>query len=129
MAKAKETKKKVSKDFFNESSMDFIKRYLDNAAPTGHETSGQKIWLDYLKPYIDTHIVDPYGTVVGVINPEAEFKVVIEAHADEISWFVKYITNDGFIHVCRNGGSDHQIAPSMRVNIHTVLIFNTLIAI
>ena len=121
MAKQKETKvsKTKKKEFFSESSMQFIKRYLDNAAPTGHESSGQKIWLEYLKPYIDQHLVDPYGTVVGIINPEAPFKVVIEAHADEISWFVKYITSDGFIHVCRNGGSDHQIAPSMRVNIHT----------
>jgi len=117
MAKAKTSK--ANKEFFSQSSMDFIKTYLDNASPTGFETSGQKIWLDYIKPFIDTHLVDPYGTVVGIINPDAPFKVVIEAHADEISWFVKYITSDGFIHVCRNGGSDHQIAPSKRVNIHT----------
>ena len=45
--------------------------------------------------------------------------MVIEAHADEISWFVHYITDDGFIYLRRNGGSDHQIAPSKRVNIHT----------
>jgi putative aminopeptidase FrvX len=56
---------------------------------------------------------------VGIINPKAEFKVVIEAHADEISWFVHYITNEGFIYVRRNGGSDHMIAPSKRVDIHT----------
>jgi len=31
---------------------------------------------------------------------------------------VHYITEGGFIHVIRNGGSDHQIAPSKRVNIH-----------
>ncbi len=123
MAKEKNTKpvkvSKAKKEFFGASSMQFIKQYLDNASPTGYESSGQKIWLEYLKPYIDTHFVDTYGTAVGIINPEAEFKVVIEAHADEISWYVKYITADGFIHVCRNGGSDHQIAPSMRVNIHT----------
>ena len=77
------------------------------------------MWLDYLKPYIDKHIVDTYGTVVGIINPEAKYKVVIEAHADEISFFVHYITKDGFIYLKRNGGSDHQIAPSKRVNIHT----------
>jgi len=75
--------------------------------------------LEYLKPYIDTHYVDNYGTAVGIINPKADYKVVIEAHADEISWFVNYITNDGLIYVIRNGGSDHQIAPSKRVNIHT----------
>jgi putative aminopeptidase FrvX len=39
-------------------------------------------------------------------------------HADEISWYVNYITDDGLIYVIRNGGSDHQIAPSKRVNIH-----------
>jgi putative aminopeptidase FrvX len=44
---------------------------------------------------------------------------VIEAHADEIAWYVKYVTADGFIYVARNGGSDHMIAPSMRVHVHT----------
>ena len=89
------------------------------SSPTGFESSGQKIWLNYIKPYIDDYFVDTYGTVVGVINPKAEYKVVIEAHADEISWFVHYITKDGFVYLRRNGGSDHQIAPSKRVNIHT----------
>ena len=101
------------------SSLDFLYKYLNNISPTGFETPGQKIWLDYIKPYIDEYISDTYGTVVGVINPESKYKVVIEAHADEISWFVNYITDDGYIYVIRNGGSDHQIAPSMRVNIQT----------
>ncbi len=100
-------------------SEQFLFEYLNNASPTGYEASGQKIWLDYIKPYIDDYHVDNYGTVYGVINPEEEFKVVIEAHADEISWFVNYISDKGFINVIRNGGSDHQIAPSKRVNIHT----------
>ncbi len=99
--------------------MNFLENYINNPSPTGFESEGQKIWLNYLKPYIDTHIVDTYGTVVGVINPEEKYKVVIEAHADEISFFVHYITKDGFIYLRRNGGSDHQIAPSKRVNIHT----------
>lgn len=100
-------------------SKKFLYDYLNNASPTGFEQTGQQIWLDYLKPYIDEYMVDVYGTVVGVVNPKAKYKVVIEAHADEISWFVNYITEEGYIYVRRNGGSDHQIAPSMRVNIHT----------
>lgn len=36
---------------------------------------------------------------MGVINPTAPFKVVIEAHADEISWFVNYINDQGLIHL------------------------------
>ncbi|MDR6301389.1 M42 family metallopeptidase [Mesonia maritima] len=100
-------------------SLSFLEKYLNNAAPTGYESEGQKLWMDYLKPYVDEFITDTYGTAVGVINPEAEFKVVIEGHADEISWYVNYITDDGLIYVIRNGGSDHMIATSKRVNIHT----------
>jgi putative aminopeptidase FrvX len=115
-SKKKESK---SKSILNEKSLTFLENYINNAAPTGFESPGQQMWLDYIRPYVDSHIVDTYGTVVGVINPDAEYKVVVEAHADEISWFVHYITPDGFIYLRRNGGSDHMIAPSKRVNIHT----------
>ncbi len=99
--------------------MDFLEKYLNNASPTGYEWDGQKIWMDYLKPYVDEFMTDTYGTAVGVINPKAKYKVVIEGHADEISWYVNYISDKGLIYVVRNGGSDHQIAPSKVVNIHT----------
>ena len=115
---AKKTTKK-EKSIFTQNSLTFLKDYLNNPSPTGFESAGQKMWLNYIKPYIDEHYVDTYGTVVGIVNPEAQYKVVIEAHADEISWFVHYITKDGFIYLRRNGGSDHQIAPSKRVNIFT----------
>jgi len=109
----------AKKKILNKKSLEFLESYLNNASPTGYESEGQKLWMKYLKPYVDEFITDSYGTAVGVINPEAEFKVVIEGHADEISWYVNYITEDGLIYVIRNGGSDHQIAPSKRVNIHT----------
>ncbi len=109
----------AKKSILNKKSLNFLEKYLNNPAPTGYEWEGQKIWMDYLKPYVDEFITDTYGTAVGVINPKAKYKVVIEGHADEISWYVNYITDNGLIYVIRNGGSDHQIATSKRVNIHT----------
>ena len=106
-------------NILDKKSITFLENYLNNAAPTGYESSGQKIWMNYLKPYVDEFITDTYGTAVGVINPDAKYKVVIEGHSDEISWYVNYITDNGLIYVIRNGGSDHQIAPSKWVNIHT----------
>lgn len=103
----------------NDKSEQFLRKYLNNASPTGFEAAGQKLWLEYLKPYIDDWQLDNYGTAYGIINPGKEFKVVIEGHADEIAWYVHHISDDGFINVVRNGGSDHLIAPSKRVNIHT----------
>jgi len=115
MAKSKQAK---SKSILTDSSFTFLKNYINNASPVGFETSGQKLWLEYLKPFVDTHFTDPYGTAVGVINPEAKFKVVIEAHADEISWFINYISPEGLLYLKKNGGVDQQIAPAQRVIIH-----------
>ncbi|MEO8719748.1 MAG: M42 family metallopeptidase [Ginsengibacter sp.] len=111
-------KSKKSLSGISEKSMNFLRTYMNTASPVGAESNNQKIWLNYIKSYVDTTLTDPYGTAVGIINPDKPFKVVIEAHADEISWFVNYITPEGFIYLKRNGGVDHQIAPSQRVNIH-----------
>lgn len=101
-------------------ALQFLENYLNTYSPTGYEAPGQQLWLDYISPYVDTCEVDNYGTVYGIIkNTESDYKVVIEAHGDEISWYVSYITEDGFLHVIRNGGSDQQIAPAKRVLIHT----------
>ncbi|MFM7596157.1 MAG: M42 family peptidase, partial [Flavobacteriales bacterium] len=107
------------KKIITPKSEKFLEQYLNNASPTGFESPGQKLWMDYMRPYADEFIIDNYGSVAAVINPGNPYKVVIEAHADEISWFVHYITKDGFIYLKRNGGSDHMIAPSKRVYIHT----------
>ncbi len=115
MAKAKITKKK---SVITNESFEFLKNYINTPSPVGFESSGQKVWLKYITPFVDKILTDPYGTAVGIINPQAEFKVVIEAHADEISWFVNYINDQGLIYLKRNGGVDHQVAPAKRVLIH-----------
>lgn len=113
MAKSKKTS-----TGFSDESRSFLKSYMNTASPIGLEYNGQKVWLNYIKKYVDTTFTDPYGTAVGVVNPDKNFKVVIEAHADEISWFVNYINPEGLIYLKRNGGVDQQIAPSQRVIIH-----------
>ena len=106
------------KSILTDKSLEFFRKYINNASPVGFETSGQKLWLDYLKPNVETFFTDPYGTAVGVINPNEKFKVVIEAHADEISWFVNYINPEGLLYLKKNGGVDQQVAPAQRVFIH-----------
>ncbi len=115
MAKARS---KTGKAILTEESIGFLRDYINNPSPVGFEAAGQKLWLSYIKPFVDETFTDPYGTAVGVINPGQDFRVVLEAHADEISWFVNYITSEGLIYLKRNGGVDHQIAPGQRVIIH-----------
>ncbi|PZP49140.1 MAG: peptidase M42, partial [Pseudopedobacter saltans] len=61
----KQKKKNTSKDIITENSFSFLKEYINNPSPTGFESSGQQMWLDYIRPYIDDYIVDPYGSVAA----------------------------------------------------------------
>ena len=101
MAKAKKTSSVLTEDSFG-----FFRNYINTPSPVGFEFTGQRLWIDYIRPYVDEIFTDPYGTAVGVINPQAEFKVVIEAHVDEISWYVNYITNEGLIYLKRKKRSE-----------------------
>ena len=76
----------------NKKSRDFLFQYLNSNSPVGHEHTGQSIWLNYITPYVDAKFSDTYGTVIGALNIDAPYKVVIEAHADEISWLVSRVT-------------------------------------
>jgi len=98
----------------------FLENYLNSNSPTGfeYELGGQRVWMDYIQEFVEKVEIDNYGTAYGVTgNMDSDFKVVIEAHADEISWLVNYIDSKGYIKVIKNGGSDAQIAPSMRVTL------------
>lgn len=97
---------------------EFLKEYMNSYGPTGfeYEIGSQKVWMKNIKKYSNKVEVDNYGTCYAEMgNEKSDFSVVIEAHCDEISYFVNYIDEKGYIKVIRNGGSDHQIAPSMRV--------------
>ena len=109
---------KKNKSILTDHSLHFFKNYINTPSPVGFEYTGQKLWIDYIRQHVDEVFTDPYGTAVGVVNPQHDFKVVIEAHVDEISWFVNYITAEGLMYLKRNGGVDHQIAPTQRVIIH-----------
>ena len=104
------------------SNKEFLIEYLNNPSPSGFEVKlgSQKIWANHIGKYAKSVSLDNYGSAIAVLgNPDSKYKVVIEAHADEIGWYVNYIDDKGFIRVIRNGGSDMLITPSMRVDIHT----------
>ena len=63
---------KATKSILTENAYQFLRNYINNPSPVGFESGGQKIWLEYIKKYVDTTFTDPYGTAVGVINPDAK---------------------------------------------------------
>jgi len=112
---------------FNNSSeiLTYIKDILSTPSATGFETMGQKRWLKEMSKHVDTVSIDKLGSAIAVIkgrvNSLNNKRFMLEAHSDEIAWYVSYITSNGLIYVNRNGGSDMQIAPSKRVVIYNKL--------
>jgi len=102
-----------------EQSLRFLRTLVNTPSPVGHETRGQRVWLDYVKQFADETFSDAYGNCVAVLNKGGSPRLMLAGHADEIAMAVNYIDDNGFIYVRRMGGVDAAITKAQRVTIHT----------
>ncbi len=102
-----------------EQSLSFLRTLVNTPSPVGHETRGQRVWLDYVKQFADETFSDAYGNCVAVLNKGGLPRLMLAGHADEIAMVVNYIDDNGFIYVRRMGGVDAAITKAQRVTIHT----------
>ena len=100
-------------------SLSFLETLVNTPSPSGHETRGQRVWLDYVRGFADETYWDHYGNCVAIKNKGRGPRIMLAAHADEIAMAVNYISDDGFIYVRRLGGVDAAITKAQRVCIHT----------
>jgi len=101
-----------------DESLEFLERLVNTPSPSGHEARGQRVWLDYVTPFADETFSDAYGNTVAVLNKGGSPRLMLAAHADEISMSVNYINEQGFIYVRKVGGIDPAITKAQRVVIH-----------
>jgi putative aminopeptidase FrvX len=97
----------------------FLLDLLNTPSPTGFEVEGQRKWAAYTGAFADRVESDAYGTAWATLmgaDPKAP-RVMLEAHADEIGYMIKHITEDGFLYVDRVGGSDAATGRGRRVSI------------
>jgi putative aminopeptidase FrvX len=101
-----------------DESLQFLERLVNTPSPSGREARSQRIWLDYVKPFADETFSDAYGNTVAVLNKGGSPRLMLAAHADEISMSVNYIDSNGFIYVRKMGGIDPAITKAQRIVIH-----------
>jgi putative aminopeptidase FrvX len=99
-------------------SLAFLTKLLNTPTPSGDEARGQRVWLDYVKPFADKLETDTYGNATAILNPKGSPKIMVEGHADEIAFQIQYIDDDGFIYFSGVGGHDPSLARGQRVHIH-----------
>ena len=99
-------------------NQEFLFEMLDTMSVSGHEIDLQKKVIQEMKPYADQIRTDKTGNVICVLNPEADFKVLLAGHIDEIGLIVTHIRSDGLLKVAKAGGIRAHAYPGHQVMIH-----------
>ncbi|MFT6861557.1 MAG: putative aminopeptidase FrvX [Akkermansiaceae bacterium] len=95
----------------------FLFELLETPSPTGFEMPGQRVWAKYVGAFADSVECDAYGSTWATLKGRSDKVVMLEAHADEIGYMIKYITKEGFLYLDRVGGSDSATGRGRRIQI------------
>ena len=98
---------------------DFLFDMLRTGSVSGNEAELEKKIYDYIKDKVDEVTVDELGNVTAAVNPDADFKVLLAGHADEIGLMVSAISSDGMLMVKKIGGIYTTTYPGHKVRIYT----------
>ena len=63
---------------------ELLYKFLKTVSVSGNEDANQKNVLEYTKSFTDRQTVDAVGNVISVINEDAECRILLMGHIDEI---------------------------------------------
>ena len=98
-------------------SLDFLKSIVNCPSPSGFEERAAVLYREYTA-FADKITTDVHGNVAAILNPDAEMKIMLAGHMDEIGFIVHYIGDDGLLYFSTIGGHDSAIPIGQRVWIH-----------
>lgn len=99
-------------------SLDFFKTIVNTPSPSGFEERAAEVYRQYTADFAHRITTDVHGNVAAILNPEAEMKIMLAGHMDEIGFIVHYIGDDGLIYFKGIGGHDTIVPVGQRVWIH-----------
>lgn len=97
----------------------FLEQLLCKSGVSGAEESVIKCVETYLQGNSSKTYRDCINNTYVMLNPDADKRIMIEAHIDEIGFQVTYIDELGFVYVRQCGGIDNSTLPGSQVIIHT----------
>ena len=103
----------------NSESKNFLRDFLSQCGPSGFEEASQNVWARRTKTYAQTIKRDVHGNAVAVLNPKADYKIMLAGHCDEIGFIISHVTTEGFLCVVPVGGIDSGVLPGSQVKVQT----------
>ena len=99
-------------------SLAFLKEIVNTPSPSGFEERAAEVYRAYTLPFADKVTTDVHGNVAAILNPDAEMKIMLAGHMDEIGFIVHHISEEGLLYFTAIGGHDSVIPMGQRVWIH-----------
>lgn len=99
-------------------SLDFLKSIVNVPSPSGYEERAAEVYRGYTQPFADEVKTDVHGNVAAILNPQAEMRIMLAGHMDEIGFIIHYISDEGLLYFSGIGGHDSVIPIGQRVWIH-----------
>jgi endoglucanase len=101
-----------------EESLQFLIELVNVPSPSGYEERAAEVYRRYCSAFADKVHTDVHGNVWAIANPEAEMKVMLAGHMDEIGFIIHHIDKDGYLYFHNIGGHDSAIPVGQRVWVH-----------
>ncbi|HVL38335.1 MAG TPA: M42 family metallopeptidase [Fimbriimonadaceae bacterium] len=99
-------------------SLQFLKEIVDVPSPSGYEERAAEVYRAYTEAFADKIHTDVHGNVWAIANPDAQMKVMLAGHMDEIGFIIHYISDEGLLYFSGIGGHDSVIPVGQRVWVH-----------
>ncbi|TDT60934.1 M20/M25/M40 family metallo-hydrolase [Fonticella tunisiensis] len=99
---------------------ELLSKLSDSFGISGNEHNLHNILSEYFKKYTDEIKIGKLGdfTAIKRGTSNGKYKIMVQAHADEIGLIVKDIDERGFVHFTRVAGVDPKTLPAQEVIIH-----------
>jgi endoglucanase len=98
---------------------DLLRDLTEFHGPPGYEDRVRGLVTEALSERTDRVRTDAMGNVVGTVEGDSDYSVVVAAHIDEIGFMVRHVTDEGFLQLDALGGWDPRVLRAQRVAIHT----------
>ena len=100
-----------------QNAKQFFADLVNASGVSGFEQPVQRVVREYAKEFADEMTTDLHGNLIMSINPEAEVRVMLAGHCDQIGMIVSYIDDNGYLFIQTIGGWDPQQLVGQRVSI------------
>lgn len=100
-------------------SVELLRSLSDAFGVSGFEGEVRDLIRQLIEPYADELRIDPLGNLIATRRGKSRFKLMLDAHMDEVGLMISYIEEEGYLRFTAIGSWDERIIPAQAVTIQT----------